>query len=24
VIDADGPPEEVFARVHPILPEALR
>jgi len=24
VIDADGPPEKVFARVHPVLPEALR
>jgi dTMP kinase len=24
VIDADGPPEEVFARIHPVLPEALR
>ena len=24
VIDADGPPEKVFARIHPILPEALR
>jgi dTMP kinase len=24
VIDADGPPDEVFARVHPSLPETLR
>jgi dTMP kinase len=24
VIDANGPPEKVFARVHPVLPEALR
>jgi dTMP kinase len=24
VIDADGPPDKVFARVHPVLPEALR
>jgi dTMP kinase len=24
VIDADGSPEEVFARVHPVLPEGLR
>jgi dTMP kinase len=24
VIDADGPPDEVFARVHPALPETLR
>jgi len=24
VIDADGSPEKVFARVHPLLPEALR
>ena len=24
VIDASGPPEKVFARVHPVLPEALR
>ena len=24
VIDADGPPENVFARIHPILPEGLR
>jgi len=24
VIAADGPPDKVFARVHPILPEALR
>jgi dTMP kinase len=24
VIDADGSPDEVFARVHPVLPEALR
>ena len=22
--DADGPPEKVFARLHPVLPEALR
>jgi dTMP kinase len=24
VVDADGPPDEVFARVHPALPEDLR
>jgi dTMP kinase len=24
LIDADGPPEDVFARIHPVLPEALR
>lgn len=24
VIDADGSPEKVFARIHPVLPEALR
>jgi dTMP kinase len=24
VIDADGPPEKVFARIHPVLPEPLR
>lgn len=24
VIDANGPPEKVFARVHPVLPETLR
>ena len=24
VIDADGSPDEVFARVHPVLPDGLR
>ncbi|MEJ2580734.1 MAG: hypothetical protein P8127_03690 [Acidobacteriota bacterium] len=24
VVDASGSPEEVFARIHPLLPEALR